>query len=186
VQHNAIDLARLVLQQVGGVVGLYHTSPAVLMAIPGIGAQKASRILAAVELSRRLQVGLGNAAPLLNTPTAIYNCFAPLLRHQPIEVLYAVFLSNSLHLAGFKPLGSGTHDQVPVFIKEVIKHIITGPTAQVVLLHNHLEANPVVTDEDIALTGELRRRCQWFDIELAGHLILGEQGWSMVTNPNSE
>src|SRR4051812_37235334 len=65
---DALDIANRLLEQTGGLFGLTRARPGELHGVAGVGAARASQILAAVELGRRTLIRGVAERPRLQTP----------------------------------------------------------------------------------------------------------------------
>lgn len=88
VGENAVDLARRLMNEVGGLPGLVRADAGSLRRVKGLGPAKTAQILAAIELCRRVQQIDPNDRPLLITPEAVFGYMNARLRDRPREELH--------------------------------------------------------------------------------------------------
>src|SRR5258708_8521612 len=74
---NVLDLARRVLETLGGVGGLVRADAALLRRTKGLGPAKAAQIAAAIELGRRVPQLHPEARPLMDRPEAVFSLPPP-------------------------------------------------------------------------------------------------------------
>ena len=168
---------------------ILHASIEELISKFGLSKKQSMRILAALEMAKRLHDSYRKEAPLLNTTKKIIDYIRPIAIANSKEVLYILFLNNSLHLKGFIDYIHGTDNEIHIYIRELIKTILKGYSANIVLVHNHLEKYPEATLEDITITRHIKEKCEYFNIRLLEHFIISENGYislSKTFNLNSK
>jgi DNA repair protein RadC len=94
---SALDSAQDLLRQIGGLIGLMNADESVQM-LRGVGRGKASTLLAAVELGRRLAKARFHERDVLNEPAIVADYLA--LRYSTLdqEILGALYLNARNHL----------------------------------------------------------------------------------------
>ncbi|WP_329778284.1 JAB domain-containing protein [Allisonella histaminiformans] len=106
--------------------------------IPGIGADKAVTICAAIELGRRLAGRFRKRElPDFNAPDRVASYFMEMLRHESQEYLYACYVNTKNRLMGKKEIGRGNMNAAPADIKEIMRWAIRLKARGIILVHNH-------------------------------------------------
>lgn len=171
---SAGDLAVTVLREVGGVHGLTRVTPARLTRLRGIGAAKATRILAAIELGRRT---LSMAAPArlpLQTPEALGRFLLPRYGAFAVERFGVVMLDSRHRLLGVHLVSEGTVDGTLAIPRDVFREATVAGAPAVVAFHNHPSGDPRPTRSDVELTRRLMDAGRIVGIEVVDHLILAD------------
>ncbi|AXI01985.1 RadC family protein [Aquirhabdus parva] len=175
-QQSAIELARGLIDQFEGLAGLFSATPSEVMACHGIGPAKYTHLLAALELGRRhseseLRQGVG-----LNDPRVAIRYISQQLKAERREVFAVLFLDSQLRLLAFEKIFFGSMTSCSVHIREVMSRALAHRAVQIIIAHNHPDAPAQPSEADIALTQQLMRACQLFDIQLVDHVIVGTSG----------
>ena len=76
---NVVDMARRLVDSVGGLGGLARADLKALQRTRGLGPAKAAEIAAAVELGRRVQQSSPDSRPMLDSPQALFALLGPRL-----------------------------------------------------------------------------------------------------------
>ena len=106
---DAIELAALLIGEVGGLSALATADPHALKRLPGIGAGKAARVAAAFELARRAAAAVDRRRIAGSTDVAAVA--APYLRGLRHERVVVVACDNSGGLLRVAPLTDGSTDR---------------------------------------------------------------------------
>lgn len=171
---SALDVAARILTETGGVRGLTRLPHDTLRRVRGVGAAKAARILAAIELGRRaLTRGYGERAQLMS-PGETAAFLMPQYGARPVEQFGAVLLDVKCRVLRTVLVSVGALDASIVQPREVFREATTAGAAAIIVFHNHPSGEPEPSPEDIALTGRLVRAGQLLGIEVVDHVILGE------------
>lgn len=96
-----------------------------------------------------------------------------LLRHQPVECLFVIFLDNRNALICSEELWRGTINATPLYHREIIKRALELGAASLVLAHNHPSGHAEPSVVDIQETRELSSVAEGMGIKVHDHLIIG-------------
>lgn len=171
---SAVDLARDLLAQYGGLRQLLEVDQQTLCATPGLGPSKYAQLQAVLELGRRyLEATLYRGDPL-ESVAATRRYLTARLRHEPHEVFACLFLDNRHRVIVFEELFRGTIDGASVHPRQVVKRAMYHNAAAVILAHNHPSgiAEPSRADEQI--TQRLKDILAGVDVRLLDHFIIGD------------
>lgn len=101
------------------------------------------------------------------------------------EIFMVIFLDNQNRVLNHSRLFSGTLSHVEVHPREIVREAIKVNAAGVILAHNHPSgrAEPSKADRDV--TARIMKCCQFMDIRVLDHLVIGrgeyvsfaERGW---------
>ena len=78
------------------------------------------------------------------------------------------------------PATKGVVDQAPVHAREILKHAISWGAKSIIVAHNHPSGDPTPSEEDVAVTAQLKSAADIVSIPLKAHLILGKEGYNVL------
>jgi DNA repair protein RadC len=178
---SAVDLARDVLVQFGGLTALFASKLAEFRRVKGLGEAKYAQLQAVLELSRRAlreELSVRNA---LNSPRAVQDYLRLTLAALPNEVFYVMFLDAQHRLIAAEELFRGTLTQTSVYPREVVKQALHHNSAAVIFAHNHPSGVAEPSRADDLLTQALKSALDLVDIKVLDHLVIaGNATWSFA------
>jgi DNA repair protein RadC len=171
---SALDLARLLINQHGGLRGLLESDCEALCRMPGLGPAKYAQLQAALELARRhLRESLSRGQPL-TSPQATREYLRAALRDRPHEVFCALHLDTRHRVIAFDELFTGTIDSAHVHPRVVVEKALARRAAALIVAHNHPSGIAEPSQADLAITRRLRDALGLVDIRLLDHFIVGD------------
>jgi DNA repair protein RadC len=171
--HPVLALAENLLVTGGGLKALFQKEPQELARHAGLGAARASQMLAALELGRRVQRS-SELRPRLQTPQQIHGYLAPSLSALRRETFHALCLNARGFLLRDVKVGEGSADCCIVDPREVFSAAVIARASGLVLAHNHPSGDPEPSAHDIALTRQLMDAGRVLNIRVLDHLIIGD------------
>ena len=170
---NALQVARDLLRDCGCFAELARCSPKEIRRLAkGIGPAKSLEMAAAFEIGKRLAKGK-SLAPLLDTPTRIYDAFGGEFMGLRQESLRALYLDARLRLIRAEEITRGSVSECMAHPREIFRQAMIHSAYAVVVLHNHPSGDPSPSAADIRITRMLREASQLLQINLIDHMILG-------------
>jgi len=97
-----------------------------------------------------------------------------------IEVMYAIYLDNSLTPLAIQLIGQGGISACLVDVKLIFKGAVNSCCTQVVMIHNHPSGNLNVSDQDILITNKVNEGLKTLDLRLTDHVILTEDSYTSM------
>jgi len=94
------------------------------------------------------------------------------LAHKPVEHFMMLCLDNRNRLIAEETLSTGTVDQTPVYVREVINTALRHHARAVILVHNHPSGETEPSRADIEMTSQLRSALALVTVTLHDHLIV--------------
>ena len=171
---SAVDLARELLNEFGGIHALLSASPKEVAKIKGLGQAKALQFQAALHLGKRALAEQLKIKPALGTSLLVQNYLRLLFSGETSEVFMAVFMDAQNQLIASVPLFRGTLTQTSVYPREVVKAALNYNAAALILAHNHPSGVPTPSAADIALTKMLKAALALIDVKVHDHFIVVE------------
>jgi DNA repair protein RadC len=146
----------------------------VLEAEPGVGAATAARIVAALELGRRVAAEPAGREDPIRGPADVFARVGPLLRDLQQEEFHALLLNTQHRIIRDVLVTRGILDASLIHPREVFRAAIVESAAGVVLVHNHPSGDPTPSQEDRAVTRQLVSAGAAVGIPVLDHVIVGE------------
>ena len=171
---SAVDVARELLVQFGGLRALLTANPRDLCQAPGVGAAKYALLQAVLEMGRRhLAERLARGTALTSSADTREFLLAR-LRDQPHEVFCCLFLDNRHRVLGFEELFRGTLNGTAVYPREIVKWALKHNAAAVILVHNHPSGVAEPSRADELLTARLKEALALVEIRVLDHVVVGD------------
>jgi DNA repair protein RadC len=171
---SAVDLARDLLSEFGGLVGLLSASQSEFCEANGLGQAKYAQLQAAVELTKRYLHEEIAGRDVLTSPEATRRYLKSRLRALKYEVFACLFLDNRHRVICFKQLFRGTIDGASVHPREVVQEAMRQNAAAVIFAHNHPSGVAEPSQADLRITERLRDALSLVEVRVLDHFIVGE------------
>jgi DNA repair protein RadC len=181
---DALAVAQEVLAIAGGVHGFVHMEMDVLQRVTGVGAPRAARLLAAIELGRRSVTTGSGDRPRLASGAAVGQYLLPLYGGFRVERFGVVLLDSKNRLIRTSILSVGSVDASIAHPREIYREAALASAASVVVFHNHPSGDPQPSPQDVVLTRRLKEAGQVMGIDLADHIVLGDGRWFSFRDAN--
>ena len=175
---SAVGLGQHILQQLGQhqrdpLDVLLEIHPQELMNFPGIGPAKATTILAAVELGKRVFQLRPLERMIVDSPDSAAAALGHELMWQSQERFAIAMLDVKNRLLGTKVITVGTATETLIHPREIFREVIKQGATRLIVAHNHPSGSLEPSPEDITLTELLLQGAQYLQIPVLDHLILG-------------
>ncbi|NOZ79524.1 MAG: DNA repair protein RadC [Acidobacteria bacterium] len=174
---SAIDVARQMLQEEGGLAGLARAGARSLAARPGLGPAKAATLAAALELAHRLASAELTRRERLDRPEAVGGYLVQHLAHHRREVFGFVSLDGRHGLIRVHDLSNGTRRTAPVDTGELFREAVLDGASGMVLYHNHPSGTLDPSRDDLELTKRLVAGGALIGVDVLDHLIVAGARW---------
>lgn len=171
---SALELASLLLRRDLPRARLLQAEPEELMQLDGIGMTKACRILAGVQLGKRLNEEQAFFSISLSNPKSVANYFETYYAHVQREHFCIILVNAKLKPIRTVLISIGTLTQARVHPREVFQPAIRTGCAGILLSHNHPSGDPEPSPQDIAITKRLVECGELLGIEVYDHVIVGK------------
>jgi len=181
---SALDVAATVLRGVGGIAGLVRSTPHALAAFGGIGPVRATLVIAALELGRRVAAGRPLRGQRLATASEVWTYFRARLAPLSVEEFWAVALDVRHRVQSEHCLARGSLTGVEIHPRDVFRPLIRQATAAVIFCHNHPSGDPAPSRADVELTARLREVGDLCGIPVLDHVVVGWEGYASLAERN--
>lgn len=172
---SAVDVAGSLLQASDGSLRRLGASAlSDIQKIPGIGPAVAARVLASLELGRRMARETAAERPRIQGPSDVYDLCAPALRDLRQEEFRILLLNTQHAVMRELVITRGTLDASVVHPREVFRAAISESAAAIILVHNHPSGDPAPSREDRDVTDQLASAGQMVGIPVLDHVVVGD------------
>jgi len=171
---TAVDIAKNLLIENGGLKKLLRLPPKTLIAAPGIGLAKYAALKAAIELGRRYLEEHLKIGETLNSSAATQKFLAHRLRDCPNEVFACLFMDTHFRLIRFEEMFQGTINSANIYPREIVRRGLLYNAAKVILAHNHPSGKAIPSLADKEVTILIKQALLMVDIEVVDHIIVGD------------
>ncbi len=171
---SAIELAREILLNAGGLRGLLNLPKNEMCRFGGVGEAKFVQLQAGLELGRRYLRERLDRGSVISNPQASRDYLTMCLRDKPYEAFYALFLDSKHRVIHHQELFRGTIDSASVPVREVVKEALKHNAAAMVVAHNHPSGVAEPSAADKSLTETLFLALGMVGVKLLDHFVVGD------------
>lgn len=178
---SAVDLARDLLGDFGGLTGLLAADRRRFCEGKGLGSAKFAELQAVLELSHRYLLCQIRGQDVLTSPEATRDYLKLRLHRSPHEVFACLFLDNRHRVISYDELFHGTIDGASVHPRVVVQRVLATNAAAVIFAHNHPSGVAEPSQADLRITQRLKEALSLIDVRVLDHVIIGDgEGTSLA------
>lgn len=159
-----------------GLAGLRRAGAGELLLETGMSASRAARVLAALELGRRVALAPAPERKRLLRAQDVAVALWARLAHLPHEEFWAVLMDSRLHEIRAVRIARGGLTQCSVSPREAFAPALIHRAAAVAFVHNHPSGDPSPSGEDQRLQLLLDEAGHALGVRVVDHLVLAEGG----------
>lgn len=167
-------LAKELLQRFSTFDELFMASEILLQDVSGIGKNSALALNVVGEIFVRRSKQNFKKKSILNSWEAVISYCQIAAGYQDQESVHVLFLNKRFHLIADEILFSGTIDETPFHVREIIKRALVLNAVSLIIVHNHPSGNPSPSKSDILQTQTLFEAAKTFDINVYDHIIVAK------------
>lgn len=175
---SVIELSLEVLNKIDSLNHLTELTIEEFMNIEGIGLAKATTLVAALELGRRIN-SKNITKERMISPKDVFSHFKPICKDLKQEHVYAIYIDAKGHFIKYKLISIGGLNNSFVDDKSIFKWAYKLSAAAIILIHNHPSGDPKPSHQDIITTRRLITLAEKLDMILLDHIIIGDYYFSM-------
>ncbi|MBE6187621.1 MAG: DNA repair protein RadC [Rikenellaceae bacterium] len=138
----------------------------------GIGVAKATKIIASVELARRIAKSKTEVVDRIQSCEEAEKVLRPLFDGLDHEECWALYLTNSGKVLDKMKISQGGVQATVVDNRLIVKRALELLATQIIIGHNHPSENAQPSQADIVLTNRIKNAAALFDITLLDHIII--------------
>ena len=174
---SAQTIAQNLLNQHHTLRGIAQLSIKELCKTPGIGLAKASQIVAALEIGKRLGQERTEKNFKLKQPEHVLSFVSDQiglsLQDSKKEYLYVILMDNKMKPIYLFKSSVGSVDTNVVDIQEIIRKVSEHGATSLILVHNHPSGETLPSLEDEETTRRVSKACHLLGVKLIDHVIVG-------------
>ncbi|HSC76081.1 MAG TPA: DNA repair protein RadC [Pseudomonadales bacterium] len=171
---TAVDLARELLGDFGGLRSLLLADQKAFCARQGLGIASFVQLQAVLEMAKRHLLEALQREAVLNSPSDVRDYLKARLRDYQREVFLCLFLDTQHRVICCEELFQGTIDASSVYPREVVQRALGLNAAAVIFAHNHPSGIAEPSQADQRITLRLRDALALVDIRVLDHMIIGD------------
>jgi DNA repair protein RadC len=179
-KHHVLALAEQVLTYVTHLHDLKSLKVQELMTIEGIKVAKATTIIAAIELGRRLSSLSIPELYQIKTSLDVYQLVQPELSHLEQEHVMGLYLNTKGFVVLKESIFVGSINETMIHPREMFKHAIKVGAASVIFCHNHPTGDARPSPADLRITQDLMTIGMLLKIEVLDHVIIGQKQYHSI------
>jgi DNA repair protein RadC len=187
---SAVGLGQYILQtlsqhQRDPLSALREVTISELTKVSGVGTAKATTILAAIELGKRVYQSRPPEKTVIDDPNVAAAALSHELMWQSQERFAVLILDVKHRLIATQVITIGTATETLAHPREIFREIIRQGGTRAIIAHNHPSGNVEPSSEDINLTRQLLEGARFLGIPLLDHLILGNGNYLSLRQTTS-
>lgn len=148
--------------------------------VEGVGEITAMRILAGMELGRRVYGLCRNERALVRNSEEAYELLRD-IGSKKQEYIVGLFLNSRFEVLDKRVVGMGTLDLVSILPRDIIIPALELNAALVVIAHNHPSGDSSPSEEDILFTKRLSEALDMVGMKLLDHIVIGKDTWKSIS-----
>lgn len=147
--------------------------------VSGVGTVTAMKIIAGIELGRRLYDLHDNNGCFVKNSNDAFNVLKDIgVKKQ--EHIVCLFLNSRFELIQRRTICIGTLDGVSILPRDIIIPALELNASSVVMAHNHPSGDPTPSREDIVITKRISEGLELVGLNLLDHIVISKDEWSRV------
>jgi DNA repair protein RadC len=145
----------------------------------GVGKVTAMRILAGMELGRRVYGIYSEEKTTIHNSKQAYQLLKNMTNLKQEHVV-ALYLNSRFELVEQKTIRIGGVDNSQILPRDIITYALENNASYVVLAHNHPSGDCTPSPEDILLTTRVDEAMTIMGITLLEHIVIAQNGWKSI------
>ena len=151
-----------------------------LLEIKGIGSSKAIRVLAAVQLGKRMATAFPEENFCIRSNDDVAKLLMERLRYEKKEHFLSILLNSKGEVIEIDTVSIGELSATVVHPREVFNRATKKSAASIILAHNHPSGDPTPSVQDVETTKRLVECGRLMGINVLDHVIIGNGDFSSL------
>ncbi|MGL5531778.1 MAG: RadC family protein [Culicoidibacterales bacterium] len=176
-QASVSEVARAVLETSPNLGSMRQLQLPELLQITGIGRAKAIKLLASIELGKRIHTYEITRTQRIRSPKDCAQLFMESLRFEQQEQFICLYLNTKNEIIYQKTIYIGGLNSIVIHPREVFQVAIRMAAASIICVHNHPSGDPTPSSDDVKTTKRLIEVGELVGIEVIDHVVIGDQSY---------
>ncbi|PKN03056.1 hypothetical protein CVU76_03470 [Candidatus Dojkabacteria bacterium HGW-Dojkabacteria-1] len=150
-----------------------------MVKVRGVGIVTATRIVAGIELGRRVYGIFDSQKVRITQSKDAYEIFKDMenLKKEKVDILC---LNSRFEYISRETVAVGSINCANVLPREVLYPAIVNNSSFILIAHNHPSGDSTPSNEDVLFTKRILESLELVGIQLLDHLIIGKNRWDTV------
>jgi DNA repair protein RadC len=170
---SVLELAKNVLYHLESLEDLKRITVFELLQINGIKEAKATTIIAAIELGKRLSNLHRSKKTSVKSGYDVYHLLSADLTHLEQEHFICLYLNTKSELIKKETIFIGTINQTLIHPREIYKNAIKLSASAIIFVHNHPSGDSNPSKADFQATASLMESGAIMGIDVIDHIVIG-------------
>ena len=170
---SVLELAKNVLYHLESLEDLKRITVLELLQINGIKIAKATTVVAAIELGKRLSNLHKIEKISVKSAFDVYHLLHQDLTHLEQEHFICLYLNTKSELIKKETIYIGTINQTLIHPREIFKHAIKLSAVAIIFAHNHPSGDSTPSKADFQATTSLMGSSAIMGIDVIDHIVIG-------------
>jgi len=172
---SAVELGRQILKRFGSLRAMVEAPVLALLDIKGLKGAKASQLLAAMEIARRVAVPRDRKQLQIKSTKAAADYLRERLRGLAGEQFRVLYLNRRGALLEDTLMAEGVVDSVRPPLRGIIARALQANASALIAAHNHPSGAAEPSESDRLLTKDLLAAARPLGLKVLDHIIVGEE-----------
>lgn len=181
-KESVLDLSKRLLYEINKNSNMQTVTYHELIKIDGIKMAKASKIIAAIELGKRLNNSNDEKPAKIKTAFDIYLLLVDEVVNLQQETFYVVYLNTKGEVITYENIFKGTLNSLLIHPREIFKRAYQLSSNAIIMVHNHPSGNSEPSDQDLRVTREIIDAGDLLKIDVVDHIIIGSDEFYSIRN----
>ena len=179
VGHSSLDIARDILNDCHYLSNLTNKPEQYFYGFKGLKKAKASKIIAVIEIARRINEKRLFVSEEENpvTSDALYHRYALKLASSSQEQLIIVILNKNKQIITEKILYLGDDNCVKINYRDILRLLMIHNGYYFYLIHNHPNNNCNPSEADVTFTKRIDEKTKQINVKMLDHIIISKDGY---------
>ena len=179
-EESVLDLSKRLIYEINKANDLSKVTYHELIKIKGIKMAKATKIVAAIELGRRLNLESKQAPTKILSDIDIYTLVYDDVKNLDQEAFFAVYLNTQMEVISVENIFMGTLNQLLIHPREIFKRAYQLSASSIILVHNHPSGNSLPSKQDNYITQNIIDVGEILQIPILDHIIIGRNEYYSI------
>jgi DNA repair protein RadC len=180
---NALAVGAALLSDAGSLAALGRSNPSLLCQRAGLGPARAARLIASLELGRRVAESEASSCPVIRSSADAAKLLTPRLVDLEQEHVVVLLLNRQHRPIRIETIHRGGASQATFCPSAILRPAVAALAASIVVAHNHPSGDPTPSPEDYGATRALVEAGRILDIHVLDHLVITRGGFRSLVTP---